>query len=179
VSKGLDWPVFNLVADSSQFIQYRQHGPTENKAIKECKEETEKTMNWFLKSGLCVNKKKTEFCVFNKSDTKRKELILGGEKVQVLKEIKVLGLVFDSKLNWYQQTMLAIEKANKAKQGLRLVSKYFSKTEMINLATSLFYSRLYYLVVQFFGISFEEKTLASFIKNATNCTKRLVKAVFI
>ena len=52
--------------------------------------------------------------------------------------------VFDSKLNWYKQTIKAIEKSKKAIQGLRLISKYFSVEEMIKLSTALFYSKLYY-----------------------------------
>ena len=106
-------------------------------------------MDWFLKSGLCVNKKKTELCLFYKNDTRTTESLLGGEKATVLKDIKILGLVFDSKLNWYKQTIKAIEKSNKARQGLRLISKYFLVEEMIKLSTVLFYSRLYY--VQKFG----------------------------
>ncbi len=31
-----------------------------------------------------------------------------------LKNMKILELIFDSKLNWYHQTVTAIEKANKA-----------------------------------------------------------------
>jgi hypothetical protein len=42
------------------------------------------------------------------------------------------------------QVMTAIEKANKAKQALRLVSKFFSTEELVRLSTSLFYSRLYF-----------------------------------
>jgi hypothetical protein len=38
----------------------------------------------------------------------------------------------------------AIEKANKAKQALRIISRYFSPQEMVKLSTALFYSRLYY-----------------------------------
>jgi hypothetical protein len=37
--------------------------------------------------------------------------------------MRILGLIFDSKLNWYNQTVTAIEKANKAKQALRIISK--------------------------------------------------------
>jgi hypothetical protein len=58
--------------------------------------------------------------------------------------MKILGLIFDSKLNWYHQTVTAIEKAKKAKQALRIISRYFSPVEMVKLSTTLFYSRLYY-----------------------------------
>jgi hypothetical protein len=69
---------------------------------------------------------------------------LGNEKVYVLKQMKILGLIFSSTLNWYNQTVTAIEKANKAKQALRIISKFFSSQEMVKLSTALFYSRLYY-----------------------------------
>jgi hypothetical protein len=58
--------------------------------------------------------------------------------------MKILGLILDSKLNWYYQTVTAIEKANKAKQALRIISKFFSSQEMVKLSTALLYSRLYY-----------------------------------
>ncbi len=98
-------------------------------------------MKWFLDSGLCVNKKKTQVCVFHRKDSRAHEVVLGSEKVSVLKNMKILGLIFDSKLNWYHQTV-AIEKANKAKQALRMISRYFSAQEMVKLSTALFYSRL-------------------------------------
>jgi hypothetical protein len=64
--------------------------------------ETETAMKWFLNSGLCVNRKKTEVCFKN----------LGNQCPQ---NMKILGLIFVSKLNWNQQTVTAIEKANKTK----------------------------------------------------------------
>ncbi len=40
-------------------------GETEKKALENCIKESEIAMKWFLDSGLCVNKKKTEVCVFH------------------------------------------------------------------------------------------------------------------
>ena len=60
-----------------------------------------------------------------------KEVILANETVRVLKSIKILGHIFDSKLNWYNKAVSAIEKANKAKQALWLISMYFSTDEMV------------------------------------------------
>jgi hypothetical protein len=101
-------------------------------------------MKWFLDSGLYVIKKKTEACVFHQNDSKENEVVLGNEKVCVLKNMRILALIFASKLNWYHQTVTAIEKLNKAKQALRIISKFFSTQEMVKLSTALFYSRLYY-----------------------------------
>jgi len=89
-------------------------GETEKKVLENCIKETKIAINWFLDSGLCVNKMKTEVCVFNQNDSRAHELVLGSEKVSVLKNMKISGLIFDAKLNWYHQTVTAIEKANKA-----------------------------------------------------------------
>jgi hypothetical protein len=113
-------------------------------SLQKCKVTTEQAIMWFKKSGLCVNEQKTEVCVFNKNDVGRHRIELNGVNLEVGKQIKVLGLIFDTKLTWFAQAMAAIEKANKIKQGLRLVNRYFTKEEMVKLSTSLFYSRLYY-----------------------------------
>ena len=113
-------------------------------SLQKCKETTEQAILWFKKSGLCVNEQKTEVCVFNKNDVGQQRIELNGLNIEVGKQIKVLGLIFDTKLTWFAQAMSAIEKANKVKQGLRLVSKFFTKEEMVKLSTGLFYSRLYY-----------------------------------
>jgi uncharacterized HAD superfamily protein len=64
--------------------------------------------------------------------------------VPIESTIKILGLFFDTKLKWDAQTQYAIEKAMKMKQGIGLVSRFFSSNELKLLATSLFYSQLYY-----------------------------------
>jgi hypothetical protein len=92
--------------------------------------ETKIAIKWFLDSGLCVNKNKTEVCVFFRNNSRAHEVVLGSEKVSVLKNMKILGLIFDSKLNWYRQTVTAIEKTNKAKQALRIISRYFLLQKM-------------------------------------------------
>ena len=114
------------------------------KKVENSLKETKLAMKWFLKSGLCVNKKKTEVCVFNRNDSRIKDVVLGNEKVSVLKSIKLLGLIFDSKLNWYTQAMCAIEKPDKDKVQ-QILSRYFSTDEFLKLAMALFYSRFYYV----------------------------------
>ena len=134
-------------------------------------------MKWFMDSGLSVNKKKTEVCIFHQNDSKLTEVVLNNEKICVLKNITILGIIFDSKLNWYNQTLHAIEKANKAKQALRM-SGYFSTEEIIKLSTALFYSRLYYGAKVWLSSALAEKTVASFFKNVKNLSKRLDWTIF-
>ena len=58
--------------------------------------------------------------------------------------MNVLGVTFDSKLNWSSHIAKAIAKAKKALYGLRLLRKYFNKDQMRTLLDSYFYSVLYY-----------------------------------
>ena len=76
-----------------------------------------------------VSTKKQKFAFFIEM-TKLNEVNFNSEKINVLKNIEILGLIFDSKLNWYTQIVNAIEKANKAKQAF--ISGYFSTKEIVN-----------------------------------------------
>ena len=56
----------------------------------------------------------------------------------------VLGVIFDSKLQWVQHIASAIKKANQALSAIKLIKKYFTKKELLELLTANYYSRLYY-----------------------------------
>ena len=56
----------------------------------------------------------------------------------------MLGVLFDSKLEWSLQVENSVRKARSSLQGLRVINKYFTTTERLTLLTSFFYSRLYY-----------------------------------
>ena len=59
------------------------------------------------------------------------------------KSMNVLGVEFNSKLNWNIHTACAISKAKKSLFALRLLRNYFSPTEMRTLLDTNFYSVLY------------------------------------
>ena len=59
----------------------------------------------------------------------------------------MLGVIFDSKLNWSIHVANSISKANKALFALRLIKKFFTDAEMRTLLDSNFYSILYYNAV--------------------------------
>ena len=100
--------------------------------------------NWLVSNGMKVNDLKTEICIFHKKEVHQIEAKIDENIIRVLNKIRVLGIIFDSKLNWYEHTKHAMSKANKAKQGLSLIRKYFNQEEMLKLATAYFYSTLYY-----------------------------------
>ena len=58
--------------------------------------------------------------------------------------MNVLGVIFDSTLNWSSHISQTITKSKKALHAIRLIKKYFKKDEILNLLTSNFYSILYY-----------------------------------
>ena len=52
--------------------------------------------------------------------------------------------MFDSNLNWNKQYQHAISEANQNLHAVKIIAKYFTKTEIKTLLTSLLYSKLYY-----------------------------------
>ena len=128
-------------ADDSYVVRGSRSKQT---AIQRLQFQIQKVAKWLTESGMKVNIAKTEFVVFHKNDTAVSRVVLNGVEVYSKKEISVLGIKFDSKLDWSLQVENAIRKARRALQGIKIIYKFFSVTERLTLMTSLFYSRLYY-----------------------------------
>ncbi len=58
--------------------------------------------------------------------------------------MKVLGVIFDSKLCWLDHSTSAINRENCSLNAIKIIRKYFNTRELINLIISNFYSVLYY-----------------------------------
>ena len=99
---------------------------------------------WLRDSGLLVNEGKTEVCLFHKNDQPVIFINLQNVRIKSKHEMNVLGVMFDSKLNWNAHVALAVSKARKSLFALRLLRKFFSDQEMHLLLDSNFYSVLYY-----------------------------------
>ena len=56
----------------------------------------------------------------------------------------MLGITFDSKLQWGDQVVAACNKATKAINAIRLIKKFFTKVEFLQLITANVLSVLYY-----------------------------------
>jgi hypothetical protein len=50
-------------------------------------------------------------------------------------EINVLGITFDSKLQWGSQVSRAIRGANSSLQAIKLIRKYFTTPDIVQLLT--------------------------------------------
>ena len=112
--------------------------------IEKTRNSLQSTTEWLSGSGMKVNDGKTEICMFYKKDVQTEIIEINGREIMISNSIKVLGVVFDSKLNWEMQARNAMNRSNKAKQGISLIRRYFTEEETIKLATAYFYSTLYY-----------------------------------
>ena len=69
---------------------------------------------WLKGSGLVVNESKTQICLFHQNDQPLIDVILEGVRITSEKSMNVLGVTFDSKLNWNTHIAQTIVKAKKA-----------------------------------------------------------------
>jgi hypothetical protein len=58
--------------------------------------------------------------------------------------MNVLGVIFDSKLNWKEHITNAIFKSNKTLHTIRMIKKYFNPQDLKILLNSYYYSVLYH-----------------------------------
>ena len=75
---------------------------------------------WLRGSSLKVNEEKTELCLFHRFDHHPITITLKNKTI-LSKKMNVLGVTFDSKMQWGDQVSLTIKKANTALHALRLI----------------------------------------------------------
>ena len=71
-------------------------------------------------------------------------LNLDGIQISSKNSMNVLGVTFNSKLNWQIQVQRAITNSKKALHGINLIKKFFNKNELLKKTTSNYYSVLHY-----------------------------------
>ena len=139
-------PIFDIVplltfADDSYIT-------VTNKNKEELKQDMEKTLEaitkWLKKSGLKVNNEKTDLCLFYRQDTTKVNIKVGETLIESKGEINVLGVLFDSKLQWTNHVCRVIQKADRALNAIKLIRRFFTSYELLQLLTSNYYSILYY-----------------------------------
>ena len=70
--------------------------------------------------------------------------MLNGTILKSQTNMNVLGVIFDSKLQWNDHIAHTIKKANSALHCIKLIKNYFTAEELRTIITSNFYSLLYY-----------------------------------
>ena len=73
------------------------------------------------------------------------EITLNNNIIKSNDNMNVLGVCFDSKLSWSLHIAKTIIKANTALHAIRLIKKYFTGPEILQVLTSNFFSILYYI----------------------------------
>ena len=85
-----------------------------NKVLTKLTEDIEKSIEaktkWLKQSGLKVNDAKTELCVFHRTDTRPVEINFNDSMLQSKNHINVLGITFDTKLQWHLQVAQSFSK---------------------------------------------------------------------
>ena len=104
----------------------------------------ENIRKWIKHSGLKINEKKTEICLFYKHESEPVNVIIGEDLVTTANSINILGITFDSKMTWTLQIRNAIAKSSRALNAISIIRRYFNTNELLQLVTSNFYSVLYY-----------------------------------
>ena len=82
-------------------------------------------VKWLKDSRLKVNESKTELCKFHKTDSTQVEIILKNDTIKSQKSMNVLGVEFDSKMNWTPHINKSILKANKALHAIKMKKNIF------------------------------------------------------
>ena len=139
-------PMFHLVkmssfADDSYTVLWDRD---KLKLARDMEEELMNLTKWLKDSGLKVNEQKTEMVLFYKKDCLPITITLNQIIIRSIDCMNVLGVKFDSKLQWSRHVSHTITRANGALNAIRLIRRYFTSKELLTLVTANYYSILYY-----------------------------------
>ena len=138
----------------------------------------EKMIEWLTKSGMKVNESKTALALFHCQDTTPIEITLNNITIKSETTMNVLGVIFDQKLQWIPHISHCITKSNKALVALRMISKFFTTKELLQLVTSNYYSILYYNSeiwhLPSLHVNLRQKLLSSSAKAIRMCSKSYI-----
>ena len=141
VSPLLDLAKMTLFADDNYIIKTNCNLEV---LINDMKEVLEMITKWLKDSGLKVNDTKTEACLFNVRDHPTIEININNNVIKTKPSMNVLGVQFDSKLQWNHHVQNTVSKLKKVLQSITIIRKYFNKQELLSIITSNYYSVMYY-----------------------------------
>ena len=93
---------------------------------------------------MVVNESKTDLCLFCRQDCPPLVVNINGKFLISRSIINILGVTFDCKLQWREQIASVSNKATKSINAIRLIRKFFTKVELLQLITANVFSVLYY-----------------------------------
>jgi hypothetical protein len=66
-------------------------------------------------------------------------LNINGVHITTKKSINILGVIFDSKLNWTEQVTSFVYKSKKSLNAIRIIRKCFNTKELVQIVTSTYF----------------------------------------
>jgi hypothetical protein len=73
----------------------------------------------------------TDLCLFFKKDCVPVTIKVDDERISSNNQINVLGVIFDSKLQWGPHIRRAIAKSNKSLNAIKLIRRFFTSAELM------------------------------------------------
>jgi len=136
---------------------------------------TKKAMEWLKKSGMVLNSSKTEAAYFSTRElTNPPKIKIDGVLIETRPHIKILGLTFDHKMSWDIHVEKLLKEANSRTQAIRHIHPHLTKTECMNVAHGLFFSKLYYCSC----VWLTDMLSKSLMKRITSSSNSCLRAVF-
>jgi len=136
---------------------------------------TKKAMEWLKKSGMVLNSSKTEAAYFSTRELSNPpEIEIDGIQIVTNQQIKVLGMIFDYKMSWDLHVEKLLKEANSRTQAIRHIQPHLTKTECMNAAHGLFFSKLYYCS----SVWLTDILSKSLMKRITSSSNACLRAVF-
>ena len=125
-----DLAKMTLFADDNYVLEWNK---CINQLIIDMQWKIELITKWLRQSGLKVNDSKTEACLFHWKDHLPIRLQVNTQVIVTKASMNVLGVLFDSKLQWQAQVQNSITKSKKALHAIVLICKYFNKAQLLNI----------------------------------------------
>ena len=126
----------NLFADDT-LLYYSDHNV--DNAIIKINEDLNELQKWLQENNLSLNIKKTKAMIINKRNLTniKNNIIFNGEKIDIVSEIKYLGVMLDEKLNFEPHTKYILNKITKKYHILRRINRKTTAHSQILLYNSL------------------------------------------
>jgi len=94
--------------------------------------------------GMVTNVDKTELTYFSRGKIHGPPLMVKNQLINASPVIKILGIKFESNLEWDVQVQASIKKSRIILKKLRFISRFIDKKHMMKVITAHLFSMLYY-----------------------------------
>ena len=126
--------------------------------------------SWCIEWGFKISSTKTEAICFSNSRLPEIKLFIDGKEIPVVKEVKFLGVVFDTKLTWSKHIDLTVQKCQKRINILKAVTSQqwgASKKILLTMYKALIRSILDYGCISYDSASKAQLAKLEKVKNQT------------